>query len=548
MRASASGSRPQRLPAACDTARKALSAQMDASPGIAAVDAAARSHLDSCQDCRRWAATLSLGQQMLAVMQPVLPSSDVRRVMLEAAHRRRRLARTRRLLTLPTVGVVALVVLLMAGTVFSDSVPSIGRPGGGPDNGVTGNASVGSGSGTPTTAETAIDSSESLTADGVLVDPVGGEATPDDCWSGVSFFTEIDDTRPDALQVWFLLRFIDDACPKPSAARVALADGTGELLDLPVNDVSLPMVGNPLGIMGHATWSNWCGEADGVQLTLTLESDDMGMASGQTLAGDPPTCIDATQPTALVADPAPQMDAWPLSGVGIGSLQACDLSTMTLDVLVLQGGGETGTMQVLVTPRLADATGQPSTSATNPEDLAAPCLMPAAAAQVTLQDANGSVLGVEGNDIQVTLGGVNAMALPANVPFTWTWSNWCSTQRDGVEVAVTLDDQTTFAAIDAPDCIDDTQPSTLTAESMVDGGAVEPAVISCGTDTRTGTETSPRQRPRNWFSDAEHRHRYGTGATETLVQRNDRAAQATVVACDDNSPQEEDASSVGRTG
>lgn len=450
------GGTSQRLPVACEAARRTLSASFDA-PLTPAQTETLQTHLDSCAACRAWRATLRRGDGSLAALPLVRPRADIRRTVLEAASQRRGPDRPRRWLSTPVIGVVLLAVLLVATGVFTAALRNDGR-GGTNDGGTpgrTGGGGVDVASPTPS-----LDPWTTL----ATVETSDGEA-PHDCWQDPAFFAVADVEDPNLVQIWFLLRQTSNDCPAPERATLTLGDAEGTDIPLAVtgNPVDLTMDGNPLGVIGHATWANWCGDA-AVQIGLDLEADGQGIGVGTSV--EPPPCTDAALASMLTVDPDPFSSPWPLSGVGIPPMETCELDTLQ-PVIVHEPNGAGSEGMLSFWPYLRGET---------PDAPAEPCLLAATDVTLVLLDSDGSPLDVSGNEMTTTVGGVQALELPTAESLIWMWRNWCSETSGDVIARIIFGDLEYDTQASIPTCVDASQPSTLALDShlLPTTGAVEP--------------------------------------------------------------------------
>jgi hypothetical protein len=194
----------------------------------------------------------------------------------------------------------------------------------------------------------------------------------------------------------------------------------------------------PLAGFAHAVWQNWCDAP-----ATTVVRADFGGAAAELTIDEPPACTDPNAPSRVASINGAEAAAnAPLRACGTNEL-AYILSVEPLDdglVIAVNAGAEdhrTGELPPL-------------------------CYLPSAELTLTLTDAAGNPLPIEGNglvfDFTSPEEGFGIVAPVAGFALA-QWDNWCgSTER--IVAQATFDGRISELVIDTPpECRDEASPS-----------------------------------------------------------------------------------------
>jgi hypothetical protein len=271
------------------------------------------------------------------------------------------------------------------------------------------------------------------------------------CSGGSTIVTEPDADADGGLRLWFVVMDEGDCEDQGSSVNVRLEEPSGGLLDIEGNDANLTLRPHPTGDFEWVglLWTNWCGETSQVKLEATREGSGMG-----TFAEDTPSCVDASQPSRLTGLDTPPADPWPADA---DPDQATPMPGMTSEPPVC----DPTTLQLALLPMPSTGLSVALSANADGNADAELCSLDASDLTLTITDATGRPIAVEGNGVTFTLGTDDPLLLHSTGSDGLVWDNWCG-EPGPFTITATIAGQTlTSEVANGPECTDEDQPSMI---------------------------------------------------------------------------------------
>jgi hypothetical protein len=258
------------------------------------------------------------------------------------------------------------------------------------------------------------------------------------------------DSITGGVQIWYVVD-MSTGCGNDEGGAFRLEEPTGGLLEIEGNNSEMTFTASEAGAFEWVgiLWTNWCDDIDQVKLELGNETWGFG-----SWVEERPTCQDAGQPSRLTVLDIPPADPWP-AGVdpapitpmpGItGEPPVCDPETLQLLLLPMPSSG-----LPIVLGASADGNAE-----------AEFCSLDASELILTITDANGQPIAVEGNGVTFTLGTDEPLLLHSTGSEGVIWENWCG-EPGPFTITATIAGQTlTLELADGPECTDENLSSII---------------------------------------------------------------------------------------